>query len=228
MKRKGYVSCLISDNIYTKLSEYVNVIKLPAFDSLPNPVSSHADMLVYQYQLNDSLLVHERYYNMNRDLFTDVNVIVTDEFISDVYPHDILLNALNLNGVVYGKVDYISRYIKEEAAEIVDIKQGYARCSVCRVSDTAIITADKNITLNLNVKNADVLLINEGFIRLNGYNYGFIGGASVKMGDKMLFFGDINKHPDCEKIVGFCEKYGVDVLSLSDEVLYDYGSMVIL
>ena len=219
-----YISNQISKKIYNNLLKYADeIILLPPFDKLPPPVSSHADMIMYK--LRDSLLIHKDYYNENATLFHGISVTLTDEVISDVYPHDILLNALNLNGTVYGKTDSVSEYIKSDAAKIINIKQGYARCSACIVSDHAIITADRSIAAA--VTDTDVLLIREGHINLDGYGYGFIGGASVKIGGKLLFFGDITRHPDHNAVGRFCEMQGVEIISLSDEILYDYGSMVI-
>ena len=222
---KVYISDKISEEIFSNLTKYAeDIILLPDFDQLPVPVASHADMLMYK--LNESLLVHKEYYDKNHDLFEDVKVTLTDEFISNAYPNDILLNALNLRGTVYCKADYVSRYIRADAVNIVNLKQGYARCSVCNVCETAIITADRNIANS--VKDIDVLLIKEGGIKLDGYNYGFIGGASAKIDRKILFFGDISEHPGYKKITEFCGKYDTEVISLSDEMLYDYGSMVII
>ena len=218
-----YISNKISRKIYDNLKKYVDdIILLPDFERLPKPVASHADMLMYK--LRDSLLVHKEYYDKNSDLFSGVKVTLTDEFIADKYPNDILLNALNLDGNVYCKADYVSRYIRADADNIVDLNQGYARCSACIVTDTAIITADRNIADNVK----DVLLIQEGNIKLDGYNYGFIGGASVRIDGKILFFGDISGHPDYKEIMEFCGRHDTEVISLSDEMLYDYGSMVII
>jgi hypothetical protein len=219
-----YISNKITRKIYDNLKNYVDeIILLPDFDLLPTPVASHADMLMYK--LRDSLLAHNRYYYENPDLFNGVKITLTNEYISNTYPNDILLNALNLGGTVYCKADCISKYIRADADKIVNLKQGYARCSTCIVSNNAVITADRNIA---DIVSADVLLIKEGHIKLDGYNYGFIGGASVKVGDNILFFGDISVHPDYEKITEFCGKYGMKAVSLSDEMLYDYGSMVII
>jgi len=224
MNQAGFISGEISETVYKNLSKYAdNIIKLPPFGLLPPPVASHADMLMYR--LRDSLLIHRRYYEAHADLFSGISVTLTNEVISDRYPHDILLNALNLNGTVYGKSDYISELIKSDAVKTVDIRQGYARCSVCKVSDRAVITADRGIAERVS---ADVLLIRAGHISLNGYGYGFIGGASVTIGGKLLFFGDVTRHPDYTGIVRFAKTHDTEIISLSDEILYDYGSMVII
>jgi hypothetical protein len=93
------------------------------------------------------------------------------------------------------------------------------------VSENAVITADKGLAGKID--NADVLLIREGYIALDGYNYGFIGGASFNFGGKLFFFGDISKHADYRQIIAFCERHDTAVISLSDDLLYDYGSIII-
>ncbi|MCL2517326.1 MAG: hypothetical protein FWF15_02065 [Oscillospiraceae bacterium] len=215
-----FISCEISDKIKNNLSKNFEIRFLPHFELLPEPVSAHADMLIYKLPCG-KLLVHEEYYNLNENLFAGFDVIITNEPIGAKYPHDILLNALNLNGVVYGKNNYTSKHIKVD----VNLNQGYARCSTCIVNDNAVIASDLNIARTLN---AEVLLIRPGNINLRGYGYGFIGGASCNFEDKVYFFGDIKKHPDYEIINNFLKKHKTFPVSLSDEELYDYGSMIII
>ena len=225
MNQAGFISGEISETVYKNLSKYAgNIIKLPPFGLLPPPVASHADMLMYR--LRDSLLIHRRYYEAHADLFSGISVTLTNEVISDRYPHDILLNALNLNGTVYGKIDSVSEHIRADAVKTIEVRQGYARCSACIVTDNAVITADRSIAAG--VIDTDVLLIRAGHISLNGYGYGFIGGASVTIGSKLLFFGDVTRHPDYTGIVRFAKTHDTEIISLSDEILYDYGSMVII
>ena len=96
------------------------------------------------------------------------------------------------------------------------------------VSDNALITADKSIYSISQNNGLDALLISEGHVDLNGYGYGFIGGASGAVDSYVLFCGDLSNHPDGERIAEFCQKHGKAPVSLSDEPLYDYGTVMLL
>lgn len=54
-----------------------------------------------------------------------------------------------------------------------------------------------------------------GYITLEGYQYGFIGGASVNLDENTLgFFVDISFHPDNLSIIDFCKSHNVNAVSL--------------
>ena len=110
--------------------------------------------------------------------------------------------------------------------EIIDTNQGYTKCSIAVVSDNAIITDDVDIYKKCK-KKIDVCFVEKNSVRLNGYNYGFIGGCCGKISkDKLAFFGDVNYHKNSKEIKEFCYKYDVECISLSNLPLYDYGSLI--
>ena len=52
-----------------------------------------------------------------------------------------------------------------------------------------------------------MLLISSGDIKLEGYDYGFIGGASGKISDNtVVFFGNAEMHPYYSSIRELCLK----------------------
>jgi hypothetical protein len=96
------------------------------------------------------------------------------------------------------------------------------------VSENAVITADKNIARTAEAAGADALLISTApeKIRLDGYDYGFIGGASGMLEDTVYFTGDISSHPDAERIAEFCKAHKKKkMISLSKETLCDVGGI---
>lgn len=105
------------------------------------------------------------------------------------YPGDILFDALAVNGRVYGKKGFVSRYILRENEVLVPVRQGYARCSVAMLSERCAVTSDRGLASVLSEDGISVLLIRSGYIRLDGYNTGFIGGAGGRLrGRSLLFF----------------------------------------
>jgi len=198
-------------------------ILLPPCDRLDRPVASHPDMLCAA--VNGHLLIERQYHEERRSLFKGLSVELTEETFEKKYPRDILLNALNVNGTVYGH-EKVSEKIKRSANRFVRIKQGYARCSTLLIGNAAL-TADTTIAKALTADGMDVMKITPGHIRLEGYDYGFIGGASAVVGNEVLFFGNIERHPDHAAIVAFITSHGYTPVSLSGDELYDYGGAVI-
>jgi hypothetical protein len=106
-------------------------------------------------------------------------------------------------------------------------RQGYCRCAACIVDERSIITADRGIALAAESVGLQVLLIRPGYIRLDGYTYGFLGGASFKIAsDKLAFTGRLDKHPDCDKILAFLDERRIAPVYLTCEPLFDIGSAV--
>ncbi len=153
--------------------------------------------------------------------------------IGKSYPENIPLNCLYFGNRLYGKLSAVDKtvldYCMENQIETVNVNQGYTRCSTLVISENAAITADKSIEKALRNHGADVLLISAGNIRLEGFDYGFIGGAGFTDDGKTYFFGDVSKHPYYEKIMEFCKKHNsiIEILC-SYEPLTDIGGVVII
>ncbi|MBO5415556.1 MAG: hypothetical protein J6A83_02865 [Clostridia bacterium] len=209
-----------------------SIIRLPSFSALPQPVSAHPDMLLFFAK--DTVLCHREYAEIAAREIEQISaagyrISVSDEKISDSYPEDILFNALSLGGKIYCKADSVSGLIidfaRENGIEIRNVKQGYAKCSVCAVSDNAAITSDTGLCKAMREDGVDVLLISAGSISLSGYDTGFIGGCSGSDGERIYFSGNIALHPNGKAIAEFCEKHSKKAVSLSAEPLYDVGNM---
>ena len=68
-----------------------------------------------------------------------------------------------------------------------------------------------------------------GHIALEGFPYGFIGGAAFKISDDtMAFTGTLDEHPDGERIVGYLAEYGLGSVFLTDKPIFDIGGAVAL
>jgi hypothetical protein len=210
------------------------LVKLPPFSSLQEPVSAHPDMLFFAAK--GRLVCHRDYFSVSeREMLRIANASglsldLSDEAVGTEYPRDVLFNAAAIGDKLICRRDTLSEKVAELYSEdkIINVKQGYAKCSVCAVNDNAIITADRSIAKEAEKNGIDVLLISQSGVRLDGYDCGFIGGASGCDGEKVYFCGNIDLHPDGERIRAFCERQGRKAISLSDEPLYDYGTLIFI
>ena len=212
-----------------------SLIQMPPHPALPAPVSAHPDMLLFI--ADRQVFCHADYKEIAKAEFAEIadmgyDIVTTTEAIGAKYPSDVLFNALRLGEHIYGKADSISELIKEYARTsniaLHSVKQGYAKCSVCKVGERAAITSDTTIYKAMRADSYDVLLISAGHIGITEYDTGFIGGCSGCDGARVYFSGNIDLHPDGTSITRFCEEHGMCAVSLSNEPLFDVGSLFFL
>ncbi|MDB8792035.1 hypothetical protein PN398_15030, partial [Romboutsia sp. 1001216sp1] len=151
--------------------------------------------------------------------------------IESKYPNNIQYNVCLFGKYAIHNFDYtdknILKYIKENNLTMINVNQGYTKCSVCIVDENSIITSDEGIYKEVIKHNIDCLLISKGNIDLFNMNYGFIGGCSGLISHKELaFYGNIKLHPDYDKIYDFVKSKNKEIISLSDEKLLDLGSLI--
>lgn len=222
MKNILFISSGLPDIMAGRLSDKYGIRKLPPCDDLATPVSKHADMLTGV--LDGRLIVTRTYYEKNAALFSDCDPLITDERHGKEYPADIILNFIDTEKAVVGYEKAITKLINKP---VVNVKQGYARCSTLLCRDFAV-SADKGILSALSSLGYDTLRISPGYIDLPGYDFGFIGGASFADGEHVYFFGSLSYHPDGNKIKEFIISHKAKVYELADAPLLDLGGAVII
>ncbi len=225
--------CRISKETEKALLDYADkIIKLPPLPSLASPVASHPDMLMWCH--GKALVTYEKYFLQERDIFGELEaagleIILSNDLVKKEYPYDVHLNCAAVGKALIANKNYISPEIAKICArvgmEILHVRQGYAKCSCAVVGESALITSDASIAAAAAKSGIDVLSVSAGHVRLDGYDTGFIGGASGMTENAVLFCGSLDTHPDGEKIKEFCQKHGKRAVSLSDEPLYDYGTV---
>ncbi len=203
----------------------INCIVLEDNTDIDYSVRNHADMAAFLLH-GEKILLDKRQQKAKAELEKlGFKVILTKENICGKYPDDVKLNAVMLGNTLICNEKYISREIINDAERIISVRQGYTKCSVCPVNEKAFITDDKGIYEKCRSL-FDVLLIDKGDILLENKEYGFIGGASAKLGEKIIFFGSLSYHRDGERIKAFLEKHGVKYECLFDGQLIDMGGFV--
>jgi hypothetical protein len=232
MPRAAVVDSRMSDECRRTLETYeYTVIPLPPSPFLASPVSAHPDMLMFIG--NARLICEKRYFDDNAETVERIAKIgglkidTTDEKASPEYPHDVIFNAAPIGDKLICRKASVSKKIADmySAENIVNVRQGYAKCSTCAVSERAFITADESVKKALLAQGFEVLKISAGGIELKGYDCGFIGGASGSDGERVYFCGSLDLHPDGEAIKAFCASHGRPAVSLSEAPLYDVGTM---
>lgn len=109
----------------------------------------------------------------------------------------------------------------------VRVSQGYTKCAALVVDDHSIVTADAGVSRAAKTAGMDVLVIAPGHIALDGYRYGFIGGASFIINDNTVAFtGTLDEHPDRDSILTFLAEHGKKPVFLTEGPIFDIGGAI--
>lgn len=213
------------------------VLTVPSDRRLDPPVSAHPDMRMF---------IIEKKIFIPKESATELSHITKrlEEFgfetvpssvtLSSEYPHDIAFNCMAVGNCLFGKLAFtapeILSYATSIGMELVNVNQGYTKCSTLIVDSGSVITSDPSIAAACRAQGIDVLKIqsDDGDIILEGYSKGFIGGASGALGSRVFFLGDLSLHPEGARIKEFCEQKGKAAVSLGDQRLLDMGSLFLL
>ena len=194
-------------------------------------IDSHADVSVLYFGNGNFFLANEQ--KSLSEKLSDIGAKCS--FISEKsgckYPHDCLLNCLITDSFLICNEKAVSADIVDFSAknhlEIINVRQGYVKCSVCPVSENAFITDDETIFNALKNLGCDMLYVKKGSVALRGADYGFIGGCCGKIANDIIAFcGDVKTHSDYDKIKSFALNYSVSLLSLGNDRLEDVGSLI--
>ena len=210
-----------------------DVMQVPKCSLIAEAVSTHPDMLFSV--IGEGRVITDRgYFAANKTFFDalkkkGVTVTLSERSLSDKYPNDILFDAIRTERLLVGNLKHTVPELFGDGIKAVNVRQGYALCSTLLL-DGAAISSDVGICDALRKNGYEALQIQSGGIRLNGYGYGFIGGASAVLQREkaVLFFGNVYKHPDGERIVRFCEERGYKVYCDEGTPLTDCGGVKII
>jgi hypothetical protein len=205
-----------------------NLLICPQNNLLYEAVCGHPDMLLHICENN--IVVHK---DMDSGFIQDLallnyKIYKSNESLQGKYPYNICLNSLSLGNLLVHSVKFTDTNLLSlsKNKKLINVKQGYTKCSTCMVNDHAVITSDISIAKALSPEGIDVLLIPPGDILLPGLNYGFIGGATGLIEDNVLaFYGHLDHYLYGKEVLEFLKKHRVEPMFLRNGKLIDRGSI---
>lgn len=206
------------------------IITIPS-QNLDKRVAFHTDMLVFGFAKGEVFLDISQIDNLVKFLTMGYSIKYIDDIVSSPYPNDSLLNAVMLKDKLLCNPKTVSEEVIGKAhkdnIKVLCTNQGYTKCSICLVNQNAIITDDESIYALANQNEIDCILVSKGSVKLDGFDYGFIGGCCGLIdADKLFFNGDINMHSDCNKITDFLSKHNVEPVIIENQPLTDIGGII--
>lgn len=215
------------ENVFKELS--VKVIPVIQNELLDHPISQHADILC-NYVGKLIFLVDKNQNEFCKFIEYNNGKSVIIENIKSPYPNDCLLNFADIGDYIICNRSILSEKIVKYLPRkpIIDVKQGYSKCSICICGHNSVITDDKSVyNAVLQYNNINSLLIEKGSVRINKYDYGFIGGCCGLIDRNLLFFnGDLSLHSDFDKIKNFLYDNDINYIDIKEKPLTDIGSII--
>ncbi len=226
------MTLLIGERYRPKLAQSlgalrIEVLWLPENAALDPRLSGHADLSVFV--AGNTIFAAEGVYpRIVNNLTNRGYTVISVPGQGRLYPADVPL-CICATGryTIYNPRTACADAVAACGGVPVPVRQGYARCAACVVDDHSIITADASVSSASKKAGLDVLDIAPGHIALDGYDTGFIGGASFILNDDTIAFtGTLDGHPDKERMLAFLAQHGKKAVFLTAEPIFDIGGAI--
>lgn len=206
------------------------VILIPRDERFDERIGSHPDLVI---AIIDGTIIIDK--DAHRFIYQQLDAlgvpyVIGNSRLSRSYPQDIANNAVITKDFLIHNLKYTdpllllhSKYSKKR---LIHVKQGYTKCSTVVVNDNSIITGDQGIYEAVK-ESMNALFVSPGHVLLEGYDNGFLGGASACFEDSVVFYGDISKHPDFTAIKAFIQAAQKELIYFEDIALTDIGSILV-
>ncbi len=208
------------------------VITPPEIKCLPQAMRRHADLGIAIISSKKAVCPPESYaYYKNALSHYGFEIIEGKNSLGRHYPKDSAYNVgivgkkCFLNKKVCDEVLY--EIILSEGYEIIEVKQGYTKCSICPIDENSFITGDVSIARAGEKAGMEVLLVSNDNIALPGFLNGFFGGSvGMASENELLINGDIDLLPDSKKIRNFLSLKNIRITKLKEGEVLDIGSII--
>ncbi len=190
-----------------------------------NSISGHPDIFLYQYK--KQLVVAP---NAPVDLFGfldnhSIAYLKGDKNVGYELDNSVQYNCLSTPQFFFHKSGYTDSVIIgiNKGKEFISLSQSYTRCSMVYLCDGNYLTSDRGIEKVLLQKGLSCFYFNPEEIIIKDHKNGFIGGSVGIWGKRIFFNGNIKLHADGQRLEEYLESLGFEIVSLSNEYLYDGG-----
>ena len=206
-----------------------DLIEIPTNKNLYTEISSHVD--VHVCKIGTNIILENSLYNyMNNSFYIRGNSSIYGK-----YPEDIKYNVCIIDKKAIHNFKYtdskILETLNENAYELINVNQGYTKCSIAVIDENSIIISDKGIYDILKDTGLNILYLDyELDIKLlseTGYSAksGFIGGVISRIDDFIFVSGDLEKIDHEHKIRNFIESRNLKIIDFNGLELIDYGGV---
>lgn len=211
-------------------SQGFHVLLMPDNSYVDKRLAGHVDLSAVN--LDDKHIVVSKELGQNGTIVNYLTnagyeVITAQKQQDKIYPEDAGLCACIVGKYMIHNIGITDSAVKTLfTGKNIHVNQGYANCTICAIDSSSVITSDRGIANRLLNEYFEVKLIEQGFVELEGYDYGFIGGASFVTENSVYFTG---KFPDVvtNDIESFIKSKNKRVIYLTDDPAFDIGGALL-
>lgn len=208
----------------------INCMEISPANNLQKPVAAHTDMNILHMGNNNFALNRANTLAQSDLIATGANIDSLAD-LAPIYPNDVKLNIAIIGENVICNEKYADKNVlsllNKAGKNVINVNQGYSRCSIAVVNEYSIMTSDPTIVSVCANKGYNVLFLEAGDIELPGYDYGFIGGCCGLIDKNVLAFtGDIHKYKNHREVINFLKENNCDYICLSDDNIIDIGGII--
>ena len=211
-----------------------NLIDIKETGCVYSEIADHPD--IYVCLIDESLIASPEQYEHIASQIANVpdrpRLILGAKPLGMKYPESASYNAVQVGRFLIHNTGFTDDSVLEAAGilglKLINVAQGYANCSIAVVDERSIITSDLGIAsaIRKHHHEIEVLTVSPGHVRLEGFEYGFLGGTSGRIGNYVIFNGNLEEHPDFFRIREFIESRSLKLKYFREYPLTDIGSII--
>lgn len=220
------------------LSFGFNLIPTDKVFSLYEAVDGHPDLQFFRIEKK---IIAQKDLNQNKmELLSKfgASIILGNSSLSLPYPRNIPYNALLSPDLFMHKLDATDEIILSEIQELkkskeislVNVRQGYSRCSCAYVGNNSYITEDIVMADKLLALGKQVFYRKHSNVYLEGFDFGFIGGAisliTIQGEELVLISGSLDSYFYGKELKLFFRQRNIRYECLGDRQLMDRGTII--
>lgn len=212
----------------------LEIIEIPKCPNVYEAINGHVDIQLNILDKKSKKVIINKNLDENfkkKLASSNIEYIESKKILNYSYPNNIFLNALILGDYFIHNLKFSDEHLlmHQSGKTLINVKQGYTKCSCLPITNNSLITSDVGIHKTLLKHGFDILLLPPGDIILNGLNYGFIGGTGGLINEETIaFFGNLDHYKYGDEVKSFLKKHNVTPIYLSDTKLCDRGSLLVI
>lgn len=213
-----------------KLFKFGDIIELKPSDAGYEAISGHPD--IFSCKIGNKLIVAPNSPIEFLELLNKRRIcfILGEKSIGTKYPETSSYNAAVSDNYIIHNFKHTDKTILHHCVgkKIINAGQGYSRCNAVPLMNDAFIVSDKGILKALLKHNLAALYVNSEDIVLPGVKNGFFGGTCGTYEDYFFIAGSLNKYSYGKQARSFLNELGYNIIELTDEPLFDCGSLIVI
>lgn len=220
------------------LSFGFNLIPTEKVSSLYEAVDGHPDLQFFR--IEKKVIAHQGLCKNQMELLSKLgaSIILGNSSLSLPYPKNIPYNALLSPDLFMHRLDSTDPIILNEIQELkkskdislVNVRQGYSRCSCAYVGNNSYITEDIVMTERLLALGKHVFYQKHSNVYLEGFDFGFIGGAisliSIHGEELVLISGSLDSYFYGNELKEFLKRRNIRYECIGKGKLMDRGTII--